>query len=63
VFDGYLDVVGRWKLGMVQKEFVIVGILVLFEWYVGRSKFYFLFYGPGVISEYVSNVVCLLWLK
>jgi hypothetical protein len=35
VFDGYLDVVGGWELGVIQKEFVIVGILVLFEWYEG----------------------------
>jgi hypothetical protein len=31
VFDGFPDVVGEWEVGVVQKEFAIVGIRVLFE--------------------------------
>jgi hypothetical protein len=31
VFDGFPDVVDGWGVGVVQKEFAIVGIRVLFE--------------------------------
>jgi hypothetical protein len=31
VFDGFPDDAGGWEVNVVQKEFVIVDILVLFE--------------------------------
>jgi hypothetical protein len=35
VFDVFPDVVGGWELGEVQKEFVVVDILVLFVLFGG----------------------------